>query len=99
VLHQLEKPGRIDIRFVLDGKSVRCEIEDNGVGRAKAKEYESEIKKDHKSAALEITRERLAQANEKGKPESKLEIIDLYDENGNASGTKVVIMIGNVVFE
>ncbi len=117
VLHQLEKPGKIDIRFILsvqssaaaqtDGEnksaqknqSIICEIEDNGVGRAKAKEYESEIKKDHKSAALEITRERLAQANEKGKPESKLEIIDLFDEAGNATGTKVVIKIGNVVFE
>jgi ligand-binding sensor domain-containing protein len=99
VLHQLEKPGRIDVRFILEGKSITCEITDNGVGRAKAKEYESEIKKDHKSAALQITRERLAQANEKGKPESRLEIIDLFDEQGNASGTKVVIRIGNVVFE
>jgi hypothetical protein len=80
-------------------KSIICEIEDNGVGRRKAKEYESEIKKDHKSAALEITRERLAQANEKGKPESKLEIIDLLDADGNPTGTKVVIRIGNVVFE
>jgi ligand-binding sensor domain-containing protein len=99
MLHLGEKQGRIEIRFVLDGKSVICEIEDNGVGRVKAKEYESEIKKDHKSAALEITRERLAQANEKDLPESKLEIIDLYDRDGNASGTRVVIRIGNVVFE
>jgi ligand-binding sensor domain-containing protein len=104
VLHQLEKPGKINIRFILDVaknemKSIICEIEDNGVGRKKAKEYESEIKKDHKSAALEITRERLSQANEKGKPESKLEIIDLMDADGNATGTKVVIRIGNVVFE
>ncbi len=99
LLHLLEKPGRIDIRFILDEKSVFCEIEDNGVGRTKAKEYESQTKKDHKSAALEITRERLAQTNEKGMSESKLEIIDLFDENGNAAGTKVVIRIGNVVFE
>lgn len=99
LLHQQEKAGKIDIRFILDGKSVLCEIEDNGVGRAKAKEFESRTKKDHQSAALEITRERLAQANEKNLPESKLEIIDLMDETGIAKGTKVVITIGNVVFE
>ncbi len=99
LLHLTEKPGRIDIRFMLNEKSVICEIEDNGVGRTKAKEYESQTKKDHKSAALEITRERLAQANEKGMPKSNLEIIDLFDQEKNPSGTKVVIRIGNVVFE
>lgn len=107
VLHQLEKPGKIVVRFILHSeiinhktvKSVTCEIEDNGVGRAKAKEFESETKKDHKSAALAITKERLAQANEKGKPESSLQIIDLFDKEGNASGTKVVMRIGNVIFE
>ncbi|CAN5436707.1 hypothetical protein BH09BAC5_BH09BAC5_06000 [soil metagenome] len=107
VLHQLEKPGKIEIRFILNVevkngkeiKSIVCEIEDNGVGRKKAAEYESEIKKDHKSAALEITRERLKQANEKDKAISSLEIIDLKDDNENASGTKVVIRIGNVIFE
>jgi ligand-binding sensor domain-containing protein len=103
VLHLTEKQGKITVRFILrengNGKSILCEIEDNGVGRQKAKAYESEIKKDHKSAALAITEERLAQANEKGKPESSLQIIDLFDEEKNPSGTKVVIRIGNVVFE
>lgn len=97
--HLGENVGNIDIRFLLDGKSILCEIEDNGVGRKKAAEFEADTKKDHKSAALEITRERLAQVNEKGKPESKLEIIDLHNSDGSAAGTKVVIRIGNVVFE
>ncbi|MBI3512119.1 MAG: histidine kinase [Bacteroidetes bacterium] len=90
--------GKIIVRFLRKDDSVICEVEDNGVGREKAAAFESEMKKDHKSAALEITRERLSQANE-GKTKSKLEIIDLKDENGFALGTKVVITIGNVVFE
>src|ERR1041385_1355701 len=97
--HLGENIGRIQIRFLLDNKSVICEVEDNGVGRKKAGEFEAETKKDHKSAALAITQERLAHVNEPGKPESKLEIIDLQDADGNAAGTKVVIWIGNVVFE
>ena len=75
-----------------------CEVEDNGVGRTKAAEFESETKKDHKSAALEITRERLAQKSEDGKT-SKLDIIDLKADDGSPAGTKVVITIGNVMWE
>lgn len=98
--HKIEGGGELTIRFRLDkDNSILCEIEDNGVGRKKAAEYEAGIKKDHKSAALEITRERLEQMNEPGKPKSSMKIIDLEDEEGNPLGTKVVIRIGNVVFE
>lgn len=106
--HKIEGGGELHIRFKLEGKEngtngqqryIICEIEDNGVGRKKAAEYEAGIKKDHKSAALEITRERLEQMNEPGKPKSSMEIIDLEDAEGNSLGTKVVIRIGNVVFE
>jgi sensor histidine kinase YesM len=106
--HKIEGGGELHVRFRLEGKPngtngdqqyIVCEIQDNGVGRKKAAEYEAGIKKDHKSAALEITRERLQQMNEEGKPKSSVEIIDVEDAAGEALGTKVVIRIGNVVFE
>lgn len=106
--HKIEGGGILNIRFIIEGKEkgdlgyqryIICEIEDNGVGRKKSAEYEAGIRKDHKSAALEITRERLAQMNEPGKPKSSVEIIDVEDAQGNSLGTKVVIRIGNVVFE
>lgn len=106
--HKIEGGGELNIRFNIEGKEngtngeqrcIVCEIEDNGVGRKKAAEYEAGIRKDHKSAALEITQERLAQMNEPGKPESSVSIIDLEDAQGNPRGTKVIIRIGNVIFE
>jgi sensor histidine kinase YesM len=106
--HKIEGGGILNIRFIIEGKEkgdhgyqryIICEIQDNGVGRKKSAEYEAGIKKDHKSAALEITRERLAQMNEPDKPKSSVEIIDLEDANGESLGTKVIIRIGNVVFE
>lgn len=106
--HKIEGGGELHIRFRLEGKEngtngeqlyIICEVEDNGVGRKKAAEYEAGIRKDHKSAALEITRERLDSMNEPGKPKSSMEIIDLEDAHGNSLGTKVVIRIGNVLFE
>ncbi len=106
--HKIEGGGVLTVRFKLNGKEggengdqkcIVCEIEDNGVGRKKSAEYEAGIRKDHKSAALEITRERLAQMNEPGKPKSSVKIIDVEDSDGNPLGTKVVVRIGNVVFE
>ncbi len=106
--HKIEGGGILTIRFLLAGKAdgengdqqyIICEVEDNGVGRKKAAEYEAGIKKDHKSAAMEITRERLEQMSEEGKPKSYMEIVDVVDANGESLGTKVIIRIGNVVFE
>jgi len=69
------------------------EIEDNGVGRAKAKELEKAERKDHKSMATTITADRLNSLNKKLKQKIRFEIIDLKDEKGNATGTKVVFEI------
>jgi two-component sensor histidine kinase len=68
-------------------------IEDNGVGRSKAKELEKTERKDHKSMATTITTDRLDALNKKLKQKIKFNIIDLEDENGNASGTRVVFEI------
>ena len=43
--------------------------------------------------ATTITNERLVNLNKKLKQKIHFEIIDLKDENGNASGTKVVFKI------
>jgi sensor histidine kinase YesM len=69
------------------------EIEDNGVGRSKAKELEKTERKDHKSMATTITTDRLEALNKKLKQKIHFEIIDLKDENGNAAGTKVIFEI------
>jgi tetratricopeptide (TPR) repeat protein len=69
------------------------EIEDNGVGRSKAKELEKAERKDHKSMATTITTDRLDALNKKLKQKIRFEIIDLKDGAGNANGTRVVFEI------
>lgn len=101
--HKIEGGGVLRISFKLAHENkmpfITVKITDNGVGRKKAAEYEAGIRKDHKSAALEITQARLKQMNEPGKPESSMRIEDLYDNNGEAAGTEVTITIGNVITE
>lgn len=61
-------------------------IEDNGVGRAEAKKINMSENKP-KSLALTITKERLNLVD------STIEIIDLYNNDKQAAGTKIVITL------
>ncbi len=88
-----ETPGHIDIRFRLEGDIIRIEVEDDGVGRDKAREIESKQHRIHRSMSTSITHERLMRINRKLKSKIRMEIIDLKDENGVAGGTRVTFGI------
>ncbi len=62
-------------------------IEDNGVGRQKATEFNSRTH-DGKSFGMQITKDRLNAFN---KSENNLKIIDLFDSQNNSAGTRVEI--------
>lgn len=70
-----------------------CEIEDNGVGREKAKEMKSKSATSRKSLGMKLTEDRLALLNKHAELNASIEIIDLVMENGDAGGTKVIIKI------
>ena len=85
--------GKIGIEFFQKEEALYCVIKDNGIGRKKASELKSQLSEHHKSMGLQITKERLAIMGEEQSNGSPVEIEDLYDENSNASGTKVTIRI------
>ena len=89
----LEKRGKIKVLFARKGKRLNCVVEDNGIGRTKAKELKSQITEGHNSAALDITRERLNLLRSGKAAKNSLQIIDLMDEKGNALGTRVEVII------
>jgi tetratricopeptide (TPR) repeat protein len=63
-------------------------IEDNGIGRQKANELKMSDTQTNKSFGMQITSERIKALN---KDKKNFKIIDLYDENNNAIGTRVEI--------
>ena len=69
-----ETPGHIDIRFQLEGDMIRFEVEDDGVGRERAKEIELKQKRIHRSMSTSITHERLIKLNKKLRHKIKMEI-------------------------
>jgi len=89
--HKQDK-GYLKIGYFL--KSDRCiviTIEDDGVGREKARDIET--KKQHQSLAISITKERLSILHKKYNYKFLLEVIDLKDKYGHPSGTKIRIAL------
>lgn len=93
VLHGLaakESDGRIEIRFHKKQEMIECIIEDNGVGRKQAMEKKLHS---HKSTGMLVTEERLKAFGAQNEVKTNLQIIDLFDNFGNACGTRVILDI------
>jgi hypothetical protein len=88
-----DTPGHIDIRFNLKDHLLVFEVEDDGIGRQKAREIGIIRDPEHKSMATSLTLERLANLNRKMKEKIRLEIIDLKNTLDEATGTKVTFGI------
>jgi sensor histidine kinase YesM len=87
----LKKVGdkNLHVKFFAKDKKVFCVIEDNGIGRVNAQTLN--LKKQHKSLGTTITQEMFDTLNKIKEATYKADIIDLYDENNKATGTKVII--------
>lgn len=96
ILHGIRhKTGKGNILISIRQKNtyLLCEIEDDGVGRAQAAQYKRQTVTTHKSVGTEVTAERirlLKNANGNG---ASLQIIDKISDQGDATGTKVVLTL------
>lgn len=86
--------GVLKISFKSDGNLLKCSIEDNGVGRQRAKELENPTLTGHTSLSEQITRGRLALYNKIYKTSDfAIETTDITDANSNVCGTRVEIQL------
>lgn len=92
LLHR-ESTGEITIRVSVEGKKIRCTVEDNGIGREAAKLHQSKYSGKSKSSGLEVTRERIQNLGERFDLNVDFEITDLKDDSGNPLGTRIEITI------
>lgn len=74
-----------------EGKIIQVTVLDNGVGRVAAEALKSKSALRRKSFGTRISGERIHYFSELTGLKSRVEITDLYDDNGNAAGTKVVL--------
>jgi tetratricopeptide (TPR) repeat protein len=73
--------------------SLTCTVVDNGIGRKKSSEINKMRKYGHKPFATEATKSRIELLNVDRKTPISETIVDLIDENGEGSGTKVILNI------
>jgi len=95
IMHK-EGTGNIKIIFKAEDEMLLFEVIDDGIGREKSKELQSQTGKKHASLATTITQERIENINKslrKGKKKIEFNIFDLKDESGSPLGTKVVFHI------
>jgi ligand-binding sensor domain-containing protein len=84
------KKGILKIKICKSGENqIQIVIEDNGVGRAKAKELKSKSGGGKKSYGIIITNERIKHSHDS----NAIEIEDLYDNTGNPKGTRVTLIL------
>lgn len=85
-----EGEKRLSVRFVQSNGSIRCTVEDNGMGRA----FKPGPKPDgHKSVGVQLTNERLQLLSFRLGQEGQVQYEDLIGVDGSPQGTRVVVLL------
>lgn len=85
--------GKLLVQVKDMGHQIQCIIEDNGIGRLKASEFRGKQSDHKKSVGMQITSDRIALINRIYHIDTQVHVIDLKDEKGMATGTRVVINV------
>jgi tetratricopeptide (TPR) repeat protein len=92
-LMQKESEGRIVVEIKKENDEFfKISITDDGIGRQKAAELKSKTAT-HKSHGLKVTSRRIEMMNKLNSTGARVDVIDLRDEKGEATGTKVELII------
>jgi two-component system, LytTR family, sensor kinase len=94
LLHQ-KGPKRIRVHFGLDEaqENILCQVEDNGIGRAKAAEISQKQVQRHESFSSKASEERLQLLSKQPGNKSLMVYEDLHDLSGQVAGTRVTLTI------
>ena len=88
-----DRRGKLTIKFSKSGPILKCIIEDNGIGRKKAKEIKARKQLSHQSMGMTVTQDRIDILNEQNNNLlTKVVVID-HVLNDVAAGTTVEITI------
>jgi len=85
--------GSIRLVFRVKDELLYCEVTDNGIGRKKSAENNASTSSKRKSTGILVTKKRLEQIKVQSGLSAGVEIEDLYDENNNPAGTRVIITV------
>ncbi|MBS4028265.1 MAG: histidine kinase [Ignavibacteriales bacterium] len=84
---------KLSIQFEKNEDYLHCTIEDNGIGREKARKLEEPRKRGYEPRGMKVTRERIKTLNAYTGKEATVNVTDLYSEKNESLGTRVEIKI------
>ena len=94
----LDKEGNIRIEILLKQPAeLLIIIEDNRIGREKAREIMTKNGKERKTYGTKLLEERFRLYNQLNKTKIGFEYIDLYDEHSHPAGTRVLLHLHQIV--
>ena len=93
LMHKEKGKGHLSLAINKEGDQIKFVIEDNGIGRDKAMSIKSRSATKHKSFGMQITKNRIAIANELYQTNASIKITDLKSDKGKALGTRVIIYL------
>ena len=86
--------GKVEILISKQENNLLCVVQDNGIGRRKAQEIKAQKSANHKrSMGMKITQDRIEMINKLYDTNTSMKITDLQDNEGNAEGTRVELVI------
>ncbi len=97
LMYRKEPGGLLTINITDNNGMLEVLIKDNGVGREAATALKSKSALQQKSYGMRITAERMNSVNESYHINAKSTITDLFDADGNASGTEVLLTLDKIV--
>jgi hypothetical protein len=89
--HKVEGKGFITIKFRKAGDRVFVAVEDNGIGRKKAGSFKTREHIEYQSKGMSLTADRIRMMNAKYNDSILIDVIDLEDDTGKPTGTRVVM--------
>ena len=92
-LMQKEEGGELVLRIGRTGKRLRIDVEDDGIGRAKAAELKSRSALKKRSMGMSITQQRLAMIEKQQGMRCEVGVEDLVLPDGEPGGTRVTITL------
>jgi ligand-binding sensor domain-containing protein len=93
IRYKREGDGLIQININKRNDGVLIQIEDNGIGRRASKKYKSEYHIQYQSRGMTINEDRIKMLNHSAEKTIELTVIDLYNLNEEAAGTRVDVYL------
>lgn len=89
---ETERKGQLLVKFAAEDGILKITIEDNGIGRKRSEKYREE---NHLSVAMNLNKKRidLMASAKQVSGFISIDVQDLYDASGNATGTRVNVSL------